>query len=84
MPIGVATVSFQANFNDAWVSAWLDSIVDRPGALSHRAWTKIEKHGGIEPVIAAATHRNIHLVEMIDESGQRVVAASRSPVRPIC
>lgn len=84
MPIGVATVSFQANFNDAWVSAWLDSVADRPGALSHRSWQKIEKHGGIGPVIAAAANRKMHLVEMIDESGQRVVAASRSPLRPLC
>lgn len=77
-------MSFQANLDQAWIGAWLDAVADGYGAVSQRPLRTIERHGGLEAAIAAAKSRNVHLAEMTDETGKRLVAASRLPIRALC
>lgn len=66
------------------MGAWLDAVADGYGAASHRPVAVIERHGGLDAAIAAAKCRNVHLVELMDDSGKRLVAASRTPFRSLC
>ena len=84
MPSGVAVVSFQANLDQAWIGAWLDAVADGYGVLSQRPVSMIERHGGLETAIAAAKSRDVHLMEIVDDSGKRLIAASRTPFRALC
>lgn len=77
-------MSFQSHLDQAWIGAWLDTVADGYGTLSQRAVSAIDRHGGIEVAISAAKSRNVHLVEMSDDSGKRLVAASRAPFRALC
>lgn len=81
---GVAAVSFQANLDRAWIGAWLDAVAAGYGTVSRRPLRTIERHGGLEAAIAAAQSRSVHLAEMMDETGKRLVAASRLPFRSLC
>lgn len=66
------------------MGAWLDAVADGYAGVSQRAVSAIDRHGGIDAAILAARSRNIHLVEMIDDSGKRLIAASRRPIRALC
>ncbi len=77
-------LSFQANLDQAWIGSWLDAVVDGFQSASRRPMAMIERHGGIEAAIAAAKSRNVHLMEIIDDSGRHLVAASRTPFRALC
>jgi hypothetical protein len=77
-------VSFQENLNEAWMGAWLDAVAAGTLALSQRAFTSIEKHGGIATAVAAARARKVHLAELVDDSGRRLIAASNYPITTLC
>ncbi len=77
-------MSFQSNLDQAWVGAWLDAVADGFQSASRRPVSMIERHGGLEAAIAAARSRNVHLMEIVDDSGKRLVAASRTPFRELC
>lgn len=68
----------------AWLERWLDAVQSGAAAMSQRKLSSIEAHGGIEQAIAAATRRGVHLVELIDDKGAVLVAASRHPLRTLC
>ncbi len=68
--------------DDAWLAGWLDGI--GPQSMSQRQVASIEKHGGLDVAKREATKRGIHLVELVDDHGVRLVAASKSPFRVIC
>ena len=84
MNSGVAALSFQADLDQAWIGAWLDAVADGYGTVSRRPLKTGERHGGLEAAIAAAKSRNVHLAEVTDDTGKRLVAASRSPFRALC
>lgn len=77
-------MSFQTDLDRAWIGAWLDAVANGQGVTSQRVLSTIERHGGLEAVIAAAKSRNVHLLEMSDGEGKRLVAASRTPFRALC
>ena len=77
-------VSFQENLNEAWLGAWLDAVAAGTSAMSQRAISSIEKHGGLATAVAAARARQVHLAELVDETGKRLVAASQHPITTLC
>jgi hypothetical protein len=69
---------------DGWIAAWLDAVQDGSASMSQRRRSTIDNNGGLEGVIAAAKKRNVHLVELTDDKGNLLVAASRLPFRSLC
>lgn len=73
--------------NDAdasWISKWLDGVAAGSVTMSQRSRPSIDAHGGIGAVLAAARARRVHLVQLTDERGQLLVAASREPFEVLC
>ncbi len=68
----------------AWVADWLDGVVDGKTTMSQRAMSSIEAHGGIDHAIEAARRRGVHLVQLTDDRGRTLVAASLKPFRTLC
>lgn len=69
----------------AWAHAWFDSVVSGAGTMSQRKLTSIAKHGGgIETVKRLARARNVHLLLLEDDKGDKLVAASLKPFEVIC
>lgn len=69
----------------SWIAAWLDAVVDGSGTMSQRSLSSIEKRaGGLDPVIAAAQKRGVHLLLIEDDKGVELVAASTKPFTVLC
>ncbi len=69
---------------ETWIARWLDSVVSGEAAMSQRAMTSIEAHGGIKAVVKMARTRGVHLVKLTDDKGKVLVAASREPFSTLC
>ncbi len=67
-----------------WADAWLDKVVSGKLTMSQRAITTIDGTGGLAPVIAAAKARGVHLVQLTDDKGKGLIAASREPFVTLC
>ena len=67
-----------------WAEAWLDSVASGEATMSQRAMTTIDARGGLDAVIAAATARGVHLVQLTDDKGKVLIAASREPFVTLC
>lgn len=67
-----------------WAEAWLDEVVSGKLTMSQRAMTTVEGTGGLAPVIAAAKARGLHLVQLTDDKGKGLIAASREPFVTLC
>ncbi len=67
-----------------WIAQWLDAVAAGSATMSQRARSSIDAHGGIEPVIAAAKARGVHLLQLTDDRGKVLVAASRDAFETLC
>jgi hypothetical protein len=70
--------------NKDWIDAWLDSVVSGKSTMSQRVMSSIEIHGGLDRVVSAAQARGVHLVQLTDDHGKELVAASLHPFRTLC
>jgi hypothetical protein len=68
----------------AWIEHWMKSVASGEHPLSQRARRSIDRHGGIEALTAAARKRGLHLAELTNELGQRVVTASIDTIDVFC
>ncbi len=69
---------------DKWLTKWLDAVESGSATMSQRARSSIDRNGGLEVAIAAAKARGVHLVELTDDKGNLLVAASRHPFTSLC
>ncbi len=70
---------------EAWAERWINSVADGKATMSQRKLTWIDRHGGgIEAVTAAAQARGVHLLLLVDDQGERLVAASKHPFKVLC
>ena len=67
-----------------WIEKWLDGVVAGQTTMSQRLMSSIEAHGGLDRVISAARHRGVHLVQLTNDHGAELVAASLNPFRVLC
>ena len=67
-----------------WIETWLDAVQDGRATMSQRARSSVNTHGGIEEATAMARSRGVHLVELTDDKGCKLIAASRHPFRTLC
>jgi hypothetical protein len=70
--------------DEAWICSWLDDVASGKATMSQRAVSAIERRGGLDRVVAAARARGVHLVQLEDDKGKAVVAASLKPFRTLC
>ena len=77
-------MSVLSKAENGWLAKWLDAVQQGSATMSQRARTAIDRHGGLPAAIAAAEARDVHLVELTDDKGKLLVAASRHPFRSLC
>lgn len=70
--------------DDGWIDAWLDSVLSGKSTMSQRVLSSIETHGGLDQVVSAAKARGVHLVQLTDDQGKELVAASLHAFRTLC
>jgi hypothetical protein len=67
-----------------WIADWIDAVGTGRATMSQRAVSSIEAHGGLEAAIQTARARGVHLVQLTDDKGKRLVAASKEPFTTLC
>ena len=67
-----------------WADEWLDRVAAGELTMSQRAMRVVEAKGGLERVIAAAKARGVHLVQLTDDTGKVLIAASVEPFEVLC
>jgi hypothetical protein len=67
-----------------WLDEWLAGVADGRSTMSQRALSSIERHGGLAAAVAAAEAHKVHLVQLTDDKGRALVAASRHPFTALC
>ena len=67
-----------------WARRWLSAVAEGRNTMSQRKLASIEKRGGgIELVKAMASKLDVHLVQLTDDKGNVLVAASKHPFKVI-
>lgn len=74
----------KAEVTEQWAIDWLDSVADGSNTMSQRKLSSIEKRGGLESVKSLAQERGVHLLQIEDDKGNELVAASTKPFKIIC
>jgi len=65
-----------------WTKKWLDSVVDGSSTMSQRKTSSVEKHGGgIKTLKRQAKQRGVHLIQLEDDKGNNLIAASLKPFK---
>lgn len=68
-----------------WADEWLDSVANGISTMSQRKLSSISKRGGgIEYVKTIAKQKGVHLLQITDDKGNELVAASVNPFTVIC
>ena len=70
--------------DERWIAAWLDAVATGTVTMSQRQVSSIALHGGTDAVVAAARARKVHLVQLTDDRGVDLVAASLHPLIVLC
>ena len=66
------------------LDSWLASVVAGEATMSQRGVRWVEAQGGLEAVVAAAKARHVHLVQLTDDQGGVLIAASLHPFTALC
>jgi hypothetical protein len=80
----MAKIDDAAEANARWMESWIGSVATGEASMSQRKRTSIDAHGGIDAAIAAARSKGVHLVQLTDDKGDILVAASREPIDTLC
>ena len=68
-----------------WTEEWLNSVADGTATMSQRRLSSIDKRGGgIQIVKQMARQKGVHLLQITDDKGNDLVAASTKPFTVIC
>jgi hypothetical protein len=78
-------MSAQTTIETEWATAWLDAVADGSSTMSQRSLKRIEEQGGgISHVVKLARARGVHLLQLTDDKGNDLVAASTKPFKVLC
>lgn len=66
------------------VGAWLDRVAEGTATMSQRRVGWVDRHGGLDALVAAARTRGVHLVRLTDDKGNDLIAASQAPFETLC
>jgi hypothetical protein len=67
-----------------WIVSWIEAVASGKASMSQRKRSSIDAHGGLELVIALAREKGVHLVQLTDDRGAVLVAASRERFEALC
>lgn len=67
-----------------WAIEWLDAVADGSNTMSQRKLSVVEKRGGLEKVMKMAQERGVHLLQIEDDKGDELIAASTKPFKVVC
>jgi hypothetical protein len=67
-----------------WIGDWIDAVEAGRLTMSQRSIASIEAHGGLAVAIEKARAKGVHLVELTDDAGKRLVAASKETFTTLC
>ena len=62
----------------------LDDVASGKVLMSQRVKSSIDGHGGVAAAITAAKRRRVHLVQLTNEDGREIVAASVHTFETLC
>jgi len=68
----------------AWIETWIEAVASGKSSMSQPKRSSIEAHGGLNAVVAAARAKGVHLVQLTDDKGAILIAASREPFETLC
>lgn len=63
---------------------WVDSVASGGATMSRRNLKWVEVNGGLDELVNAARKRRVHLVKLVDDKGNHLLAASREPFQTLC
>lgn len=70
---------------ESWLAEWLDGVADGSKTMSQRKLSVVEAKGvGLATLRKAAKARGVHLVLLVDDRGQELIAASVHPFKVVC
>ena len=72
------------NVDAAWLTRWIEGVLDGERITSVRLRASVEQHGGLGAAIPMAQLMKVHLSELVDDAGRVLVIASRHPVVLLC
>ena len=62
-----------------WAESWLEDVAQGKLSMSQRKLSRIEERCGIDELKRMATSRGVHLLQLTDDKGVVLVAASMHP-----
>ena len=68
----------------SWIAKWLDAVRDGRSTMSQRSRTVIDARGGVEMAKSEARKRGVHLVELTNDKGRKLIAASNIEFKALC
>ncbi len=69
---------------DDWMEEWIGAVASAERTMSQRALSTVEKNGGLAKAVATARLRGVHLLQLTDDTGSEVIAASCHPFKVLC
>ena len=66
------------------LESWLGSVTSGEATMSQRGVRWVEAQGGLDAVVEAARQRGVHLVQLTDDEGKVLIAASVHPFKTLC
>ena len=63
----------------AWAEAWLDGVAQGRLTMSQRKLSRVEASCGIDVLKRLASDRGVHLLQLTDDQGVALIAASLQP-----
>lgn len=67
-----------------WAIKWLDAVASGASTMSQRKLSVIENRGGLNAVKDLAQERGVHLLQVEDDKGDELIAASTKPFKIVC
>lgn len=67
-----------------WATDWLDAVASGANTMSQRKLSIIEKRGSLAAVKKLAEERGVHLLQIEDDKGNELIAASTKPFKIVC
>ncbi len=65
-----------------WATRWLSSVTD--ASMTQRRLSSVERYGGLAALERAAKAQGVHLLQLTDDNGNVIIAASKSAFKVIC
>ena len=70
--------------NEQALDDWVASVAAGEAKMSQRNLKWVEANGGSNKLVEVAKRRGVHLVQLTDDKGNELLAASKDPFRTLC